>query len=154
MRLGPQPATERSALEPEWAGATTPPANASARPTSESPDVTAPTATAPASLPLSTTDDSADRGQRPDELALAIPPTWIDLTGRLDAAGMDNRLGIDILLAADSERTGRSLLAGRMAPQPGACVSGLDHQPTRDGRRSGDRPAPSCWQQPRQPPCA
>ena len=57
-------------------------------------------------------------------LALAIPPTWIDLTGRLDAAGMDTRLAINLLLAADSERTGRSLLAGKSFSQ-GAYVSGL-----------------------------
>ena len=122
-RSAPNP-QQTNTLEPEWAGATTPPANASARPTSESPDVTAPTATAPASLPLSTTDDWPTVGSDRVGLALAIPPTWIDLTGRLDAAGMDNRLGINLLLAADSERTGRSLLAGKSFSQ-GAYVSGL-----------------------------
>lgn len=57
-------------------------------------------------------------------LSLAIPAGWADLTDVLGAADMGNRLGVNLVFAADSERTGRSLLAGKGFDR-GAYVSGL-----------------------------
>ena len=104
-------------LEPEWAEAATTPGEAPDQPTGEP----APTASP---SPLPTADDWPSVGSDRIGLSLAIPPAWIDLTDRLDAAGMNNRLGINLLLAADSERTGRSLLASKSFSD-GAYVAGL-----------------------------
>ena len=56
-------------------------------------------------------------------LALAIPPGWSNLTDQIGPA-IDNRLGINLLFAADSERTGLSLLAGKPFGS-GAYLTGL-----------------------------
>jgi hypothetical protein len=57
-------------------------------------------------------------------LALYIPPDWVNLSDQIDIPAMGNRLGINLLFAADSERTGRSLLAGKSFTD-GAYVAGL-----------------------------
>lgn len=57
-------------------------------------------------------------------LALRIPPDWVNLSDQIDIPAMGNRLGINLVFAADSERTGRSLLAGKSFAG-GAYVSGL-----------------------------
>ena len=57
-------------------------------------------------------------------LSLAVPQGWINMTGQINTPVMGNRLGINLLFAADSERTGRSLLAGKPFFN-GAYVSGL-----------------------------
>jgi len=56
-------------------------------------------------------------------LTLAIPPGWSNLTDQIGPA-IDNRLGINLLFAADSERTGLSLLAGKPFAG-GAYLTGL-----------------------------
>lgn len=57
-------------------------------------------------------------------LSLRIPPDWVNMTDQINIPLMDNRLGINLVFAADSERTGRSLLAGKSFSR-GAYVTGL-----------------------------
>jgi hypothetical protein len=93
--------------------------------TSSTPAVTAKaTAEPPRPPPLPTGDDWQTLGSDRAGLSLAVPPTWINLTDQINIPVMDNRLGINLLFAADSERAGRSLLAGK-AFDAGAYVSGL-----------------------------
>ncbi len=74
--------------------------------------------------PFPTADDWLTLGGDRAGLALVIPPTWTNLTDQINISAMDNRLGINLIFAADSERTGRSLLAGKPFGS-GAYVSGL-----------------------------
>lgn len=78
----------------------------------------------PPPLPLPTADDWQSLGSDRTGLSLSIPPDWINFTDQVNIPTMDNRLGINLLFAADSERTGRSLLAGKSFDD-GAYVSGL-----------------------------
>ena len=57
-------------------------------------------------------------------LQLLAPPTWINLSGQVDTAVTANELGITVMLLANSERTGDSLL-GSKAIGDGAYVAGL-----------------------------
>ena len=82
---------------------------------------TAPSVAGPAQTP---TDGRQPLGSDRAGLALRIPPDWINLTDQIDIPAMGNRLGINLLFAADSERTGRSLLAGKSFTD-GAYVAGL-----------------------------
>lgn len=63
-------------------------------------------------------------GGQSQGVAIAIPPTWVNLSGDLDVASATNRLGLITLLAADSPRAGRSLLAGKDSGS-GAFMAGL-----------------------------
>lgn len=57
-------------------------------------------------------------------LQLLAPPNWINLSGQVDTAVTANELGITVMLLANSERTGNSLL-GSKAIGDGAYVAGL-----------------------------
>lgn len=57
-------------------------------------------------------------------LQLLTPPEWINLSGRLDTPAAANELGLIVLLLADSERTGESLLSGKPLGA-GAYVAGI-----------------------------
>lgn len=57
-------------------------------------------------------------------LQLLAPPEWINLSGQVDTAVTANELGITVMLLANSERTGNSLL-GSKAISDGAYVAGL-----------------------------
>lgn len=57
-------------------------------------------------------------------LQLLAPPTWINLSGQVDTAVTANELGITVMLLANSERTGNSLL-GNKTIGTGAYVAGL-----------------------------
>lgn len=57
-------------------------------------------------------------------LQLLAPPAWINLSGEVDTAVTANELGITVMLLANSERTGNSLL-GSKAIGDGAYVAGL-----------------------------
>lgn len=74
--------------------------------------------------PLPTADEWRALGSDRAGLSLAIPPTWVNLTDQINIPTMGNRLGINLVFAAESERTGRSLLAGKSFGN-GAYVSGL-----------------------------
>lgn len=63
-------------------------------------------------------------GSERSGLVLAVPPNWRDFTAQANVPAAGNRLGINLLLVADSDRTGRSLLAGKDFAE-GAYVSGL-----------------------------
>jgi hypothetical protein len=69
-------------------------------------------------------DDTQPLGSDRAGLALSIPRDWANLTGEIDTPAMGNRLGINLVFAANTERTGRSLLAGKTFDE-GAYVSGL-----------------------------
>ena len=91
-------------------------------------DAGAPTVAAPTEEPsrpnLPTTADAWPTiGSNRAGLALAIPPGWSNLTDQISPA-IENRLGINLLFAADSERTGLSLLAGKPFDS-GATLTGL-----------------------------
>jgi len=111
-------------LEPAWSST---PAGApdSPSPNAEPPTPAAPDETLPTPLPMP--GPAAGRqalGSDRAGLSLDIPVTWVNLTDQLDIPTMDNRLGINLVFAADSERTGHSLLAGK-AFAGGAYVAGL-----------------------------
>lgn len=72
-----------------------------------------PESTTPLPSPVSTDNDWQSIGHPRMGIAMAIPPNWINLTNQLNIPTMDNRLGINLLFAAESERVGRSLLAGK-----------------------------------------
>ncbi|VAW33697.1 hypothetical protein MNBD_CHLOROFLEXI01-2712, partial [hydrothermal vent metagenome] len=57
-------------------------------------------------------------------LQLLAPPTWINLSGQADTAVTANDLGITVMLLADAQRTGDSLLGGKAIGE-GAYVAGL-----------------------------
>ncbi|GJM40210.1 MAG: hypothetical protein DHS20C20_04920 [Ardenticatenaceae bacterium] len=57
-------------------------------------------------------------------LQLMAPPEWFNLSGQVDTAVAANELGITVLLLADSERTGSSLLGNKNIGD-GAYVAGL-----------------------------
>lgn len=77
-------------------------------------------------------DEWLSVGDEQTGLSLSIPPHWVNLTGRISIPTMGNRLGINLLFAADSERTGKSLLAGKPISD-GAYVSGLIISPPAAG---------------------
>lgn len=112
-----------STLEPEWVETA---AIANSDADKETPPL--PLLIAPTLLPLATAAPAAGDWQSIGHprvgVALAIPPAWVDLTDRINVPAMDNRLGINLLFAAESERVGRSLLAGK-AFADGAYVSGI-----------------------------
>jgi hypothetical protein len=109
-------------LEPQWAetSAALPTATFAADP------FAAPTSAPPLPTPA---DDRQTLGSDRAGLALLIPPDWVNLSDQIDIPAMGNRLGINLVFAADSERTGRSLLAGK-AFSDGAYVAGLVVTPT------------------------
>ena len=109
-------------LEPQWAetSAALPTATPAADP------FAAPTSAPPLPTPAG---DRQTLGSDRAGLALLIPPDWVNLSDQIDIPAMGNRLGINLLFAADSERTGRSLLAGK-AFSDGAYVAGLVVTPT------------------------
>jgi len=65
-------------------------------------------------------------------LELAIPPDWVNLSDQITIPTIGNQLGINLLFAADSERTGRNLLAGKDF-RDGAYTIGLAVTPPSAG---------------------
>ncbi|MBP6016659.1 MAG: hypothetical protein KA586_08055 [Candidatus Promineofilum sp.] len=116
------PDNDLSNLEPEWLE-TSSPISAAGSPTVPT-DAPLPTDEPPLPAAPPAADDWPTLGDPRAGLALAIPPDWVDLTDRSGDPAMGNRLGIGLIFSADSERTGRSLLAGK-AFTDGAYVSGL-----------------------------
>jgi len=57
-------------------------------------------------------------------LEIAAPPEWVNLSGRIDVSEATGKLGLIVLLLAESERTGSSILAGKELSS-GAFVVGL-----------------------------
>lgn len=81
----------------------------------------------PAPTPAPTTEAYAgwqQIGNPATGLQLLAPPEWINLSGQADTAVTANELGITVMLLANSERTGNSLL-GNKAIGDGAYVAGL-----------------------------
>jgi len=107
--------------EPEWTPAL-PAVAGRERPPAEKPDAPASAPALPASTPAA--DDWTLVGSDRAGLSFRVPSAWVNLTGQLDIPAMGNRLGINLLFAADTDRTGRSVLAGK-AFDRGAYVSGL-----------------------------
>lgn len=63
-------------------------------------------------------------GDNRASLSLTIPSSWVDFSAEMATPAIGNRLGINLVLAADSERTGRSALAGKPF-SGGVLVTGL-----------------------------
>lgn len=57
-------------------------------------------------------------------LEVALPPDWVNLSDQITTPTIGNQLGINLLFAADSLRTGRDLLAGKNLDD-GAYMAGL-----------------------------
>ncbi len=66
---------------------------------------------APTSVPAG--DSWKSIGGEAAGVQLNIPGDWVDLSAQLDTPTAVNQLGVGILLASDTDRTGRSLLAGK-----------------------------------------
>lgn len=81
---------------------------------------------------ISITDPSTAEWQRiggeSDVLEIDAPSGWIDLSGRIDVSNATSPLGLTVLLLADSERSGSSILAGKQLTS-GAFVVGLIANP-------------------------
>jgi hypothetical protein len=63
-------------------------------------------------------------GDQMTGLEITAPPQWVDFSGRIDVSVAASPLGLIVLLLADSERTGESILAGKELAS-GAFVAGL-----------------------------
>ncbi len=113
------PIANDSTLEPALTEAAVAQPPTPTRPPAAVPAV--PTVAGPAQTP---TDGRQPLGSDRAGLALRIPSDWVNLSDQIDIPAMGNRLGINLLFAADSERTGRSLLAGKSFTN-GAYVAGL-----------------------------
>jgi len=119
-----RPTTELPAANPTLEPAVT--AAAASLPETPGPDdapamPTIPSAAGPTTTPA---DGRQPLGSDRAGLSLRIPPDWVNLSDQIDIPAMGNRLGINLVFAADSERTGRSLLAGKSFAG-GAYVTGL-----------------------------
>ena len=60
-------------------------------------------------------------------LQMAVPGNWVNLSGRVDTAVATNQLGLIILLAANSPRTGESLLGGKRIEEGAFAVGLISH---------------------------
>ena len=79
----------------------------------------------PEPTPIPTTTVSLQQiGSEASGLQFEVPPEWVNLTGDLDTPLAVNSLGLVVLLAADSERTGSALLANKQIGT-GAYTAGL-----------------------------
>jgi hypothetical protein len=107
-------------LEPEWVETVAIAGQGESTPTISPAESPTPS---PASTMI-TADDWQLLGSDRAGLSLSVPPTWVNMSDQIDVPSMGNRLGINLVFAADSERTGRSLLAGKSFGE-GAYVSGL-----------------------------
>lgn len=74
--------------------------------------------------PEPTVNDWLTIGDPRNGPSIDVPRGWVDLTDQIALPAIGNRLGINLLFAADSERTGRSLLAGKPISE-GAYVTAL-----------------------------
>ncbi|MCB9421497.1 MAG: hypothetical protein H6667_16960 [Ardenticatenaceae bacterium] len=63
-------------------------------------------------------------GSKSSGLEFSVPLSWVSLTDSIDTAAATSPLGLTVLLLADSQRTGRSLLAGKELNE-GAFAAGL-----------------------------
>ncbi|MCP4359930.1 MAG: hypothetical protein GY796_18130 [Chloroflexi bacterium] len=63
-------------------------------------------------------------GSEMSGLQIMAPPNWVNLSSQIDTPTAANELGLIVLLLADSEHTGSSLLSGK-AIGDGAYVAGL-----------------------------
>ncbi len=79
----------------------------------------------PEPTPIPTTTTILQQiGSEASGLQFEVPPKWVNLTGDLDTPLAVNSLGLVVLLAADSERTGSALLAKKQIGT-GAYTAGL-----------------------------
>lgn len=63
-------------------------------------------------------------GSKSSGLEFSVPLSWVELTSTIDTSAATNPFGLTVLLLADSQRTGRSLLAGKELSE-GAFGAGL-----------------------------
>lgn len=91
----------------------------------------------PTPLPTAQPDAWLRVGSESTGVQLSIPPNWVNLSGSLDAVAATNALGLVVLLASDSPRTGSSLLAGKGVGS-GAYAAGLLTNLELDGVEPAD----------------
>lgn len=97
-------------------------------------DTTSPVQSATVPQPADPTAEATWQSVGDDRavLSLAVPDTWADLSSELTSPGLVSPLGINLVLGADTERTGRSVLAGKPFTE-GATVTGLLVEPGMPG---------------------
>ncbi len=78
----------------------------------------------PTALPTTALSGWQAVGNTTSGLQMAVPGSWVNLSSRIDTAVATNPLGLIVLLAADSPRTGESLLNNKQI-ESGAFAVGL-----------------------------
>jgi len=69
-------------------------------------------------------EDWKQIGDETSGLGIAVPPKWVNLSGQIDVPTAANQIGLLVLLLADSDKTGNSILAGKELSS-GAFVMGM-----------------------------
>ncbi len=62
-------------------------------------------------------------------LSVQMPLDWVNLSSSLDVSASTNLMGLNVMLLADSERTGRNLLAGKPLTEGAFGVGLITNQP-------------------------
>jgi hypothetical protein len=115
--------TAEEMAEPFDPALTAPASTAVARQATTIPDATATPPQSPTAAPT-TAHQWQIVGGAAAGLQFTVPSTWFNLSRQLDATAVTSPLGLITLLVADSERTGRSLLANKTTGQ-GAYAAAL-----------------------------
>jgi hypothetical protein len=115
--------TAEEMAEPFDPALTAPASTAVARQATTIPDATATPPQSPTAAPT-TAHQWQIVGGAAAGLQFTVPSTWFNLSRQLDATAVTSPLGLITLLVADSERTGRSLLANKTTDQ-GAYAAAL-----------------------------
>lgn len=121
LSVGCEPATEEDREEPTVPVETTE-TIAELDPTSK--PITLEPPIVPTPLPTAEPDVWLRVGGEAAGVQFAIPPTWNNLSGALDTVSAAHSLGLVVVLASDSPRTGSALLASKGAGE-GAYAAGL-----------------------------
>lgn len=88
--------------------------------------------------PEPTIDDWRLVGDPSNGPSIELPGDWVDLSDQSALPAIGNRLGINLLFAADSERTGRSMLAGKPVTEAAYASSLLATPPAQTGDLTAD----------------
>lgn len=102
-----------TATAPATAIAQQPTATADAIPQPTSSPPTPPTPAPTRGIPTLSSEQWQRIGTESTVLEIAAPAAWVNLSGRIDVSEATGKLGIIVLILADSERTGSSILAGK-----------------------------------------
>lgn len=81
----------------------------------------------PTALPTTALSGWQAVGNSTSGLQMAVPGSWVNLSNRIDTAAATNPLGLIVLLAADSPRTGESLLNNKQIENGAFAVGLISH---------------------------